>query len=294
MQETFDSKSVSPPGMKDDERREILAHLEKIMPQHTGKPAGANDSFSLKDLEDLAKWERFVVLRRDAPLRRKWYADLHSRTTSMMMGTDSERKLVRPVSEHDPKLTCHSKLLKQPLIRSNTFKLLVRPAEVDFDPIRFVLIFTSICSFAYAGYTQIVSIEKLCSGPFLCPSAAAGWKHRPVLAPPVALRKASGLKRTSSLYYRDLEPVCEFNAPACLKPGYKIEWPYLQTSNSTEEFPEELKSMCGGKPIVSGTDGYVFDYTSSTLRTEYWQCKGKTCPSWRPGSRSTLIRSGTR
>ena len=59
MQETFDSKSVSPPGMKDDERREILAHLEKIMPQHTGKPAGANDSFSLKDLEDLAKWERF-------------------------------------------------------------------------------------------------------------------------------------------------------------------------------------------------------------------------------------------
>ena len=56
MQETFDSKSVSPPGMKDDERREILAHLEKIMPQHTGKQAGANDSFSRKDHKTWKTW----------------------------------------------------------------------------------------------------------------------------------------------------------------------------------------------------------------------------------------------
>jgi hypothetical protein len=109
MQETFDSKSVAPPGMKDDERRDIL---DKIITQLTGKPAcKINISFSRRDLEDLAQWERYVVLRRDAPLRRKWYADLHNRATSMMMDTDSDSE---------------RKFTSKPLIRTNTFKLLER------------------------------------------------------------------------------------------------------------------------------------------------------------------------
>jgi hypothetical protein len=267
MQETLDTtaSTITPMSMSDDERREILETL-------TGKPffpggpvVKKTDHSTRKDLQDLARWERFVALRRDATLRKKWYTDLHARATSMVS-----------VGENNPK-----KQLK-PLIRANTFKFLMRPAEVDFDPIRFVLIFTSICSFAYAGYTQIVSIEKLCSGPFLCPSASAGWKHRPVLAPPVALRKTSGFTTTTKNYYHELEPTCVFGQAGCAKPGYKMEWPYLQTSNSTGEFPTGLKNFCKAK--VAGTDGYVFDYISSTIRTEYWQCTLGSLPFMEAGT----------
>jgi hypothetical protein len=266
MQETLDTtaSTITPMSMSDDERREILETL-------TGKPifpggpvVKKTDHSTRKDLQDLARWERFVALRRDATLRKKWYTDLHARATSMVS-----------VGERNPK-----KKLK-PLIRHNTFKLLLRPAEVDFDPLRFFLMGLSIITFGYAYYTQIASIVKLCPGPFLCPSSGL-WKHRPVLAPPVALRKTSGFTTTTKNYYHELEPTCVFGQAGCAKPGYKLEWPYLQTSNSNGEFPTGLKKFCKAK--VAGTDGYVFDYISSTIRTEYWQCEQGSLPFMEAGT----------
>jgi hypothetical protein len=265
MQETLDTtaSSITPAGMTDGERREILEELagKPIFPGGPVVKLGGSDS--KKCLLDLARWERLVTLRRDATLRRKWYAELHARATSLV--ADGEMKDYKP----------------KPLIRNNTFKLLVRPAEVDFDPLRFALMGLSIFTFGYAFYTQIDSIVKLCSGPFLCPGGGL-WKHRPLVAPPVALRKASGFTTTSETYYRELEPVCKFGEAGCAKPGYKVEWPYLQTSSSSEEFPTELKKFCKSK--VAGTDGYVFDYISSTLRTEYWQCEKGSLPFMEAGT----------
>jgi hypothetical protein len=264
MQETLDTTSSTITPMSDNERREILETLmgQEIFPG--GPVVKKTDLGTKKDLRDLARWERFVALRRDATLRKKWYTDLHARATSMVS-----------VGEKNPK-----KHLK-PLIRANTFKFLMRPAEVDFDPLRFLLMLISIFTFGYACYTQIISIVKLCPGPFMCPSSGV-WKHRPVLAPPVAFRKTSGFTTTSDNYYRELEPTCVFGQAGCAKPGYKMEWPYLQTSNSTGEFPTGLKNFCKAK--VAGTDGYVFDYISSTIRTEYWQCTLGSLPFMEAGT----------
>ena len=251
MSEHMARDTLAPKSMTDEEAREILSEL-------TGKkwPEGGDPK---KDLIALAQWERAIKLRRTAPLRRRWFTELQERAFSILELGQVEWK---------------DKKLDRPFIRNNTFKLLVRKAEVDFDPVKFLLLCLTLFTFVFSFYTQITNIIELCSGPFLCPSDPALWKHRPVIAPPVAQRVNEGFQKTSNAYNRHLTAACEFGTRTqsgeCASPGYKIEWPYMQTANGASDIPEGLKAKCEKKN--AGTDGYVYDYFQGALKTEYWQC----------------------
>ena len=252
VQEHLDEAAVCPASMPDAERREILSEVLGA------SASGVPDSNAA--LKDLAQWERYMTLRRDAPLRRKWYEDLRKRCTR---GLDDAHEAGAA-----------------PPIRQATVKLLVRPAEEDFQLVKFLLntftIFTLLASFA----SQIGNTVNICAGPYLCP-VQAGWPHRPVFAPPAHLRlaKSARFKQTSfEDYYTKLEPSCEFGASGCTQPGYLIEWPYLQTTDGTGAlvFPENLKPSC--TRIATGNEKFVYDPIASRLESEYWKCEGATIP----------------
>jgi hypothetical protein len=124
--------------------------------------------------------------------------------------------------------------------------------------------------------TQILQILTLCGAAFLCP-VGAGWKYRPVPAPPAARRVASNLiKQTKNDYYRTLEDTCVFGSIGCITPGYLVQWPYLDDGAGKATFPEGLKSSCGLS--AGGDEGYMWDYFNSTLIPEFYSCKSDETP----------------
>jgi len=150
----------------------------------------------------------------------------------------------------------------------------VRPAEMDFDTVKFLLMCLTVVTLLVSFISQIEQIVRLCSGPFLCPQALqSGWIHRPVWAPPVSRRVVNDFKETmTSAYYRGTSASCTSGSAGCTKPGYLVEWPYIQQVAGSGEmtFPQELKSVCTA--VVAGVNGYVYDPTTATLKGEFWQC----------------------
>jgi len=163
--------------------------------------------------------------------------------------------------------------VNEPPIRNFTFQYLVRPAEMDFDVVKFLLMCLTVITLIVSFTSQVEQIIQLCSGPYLCPNAfQAGWSHRPVWAPPVGNRLAAGIKYTTNWYFRETAPSCSLGAVGCETPGYLIEWPYMQTVAGSDalNFPEELKIGCTA--VVAGTTGYVYDPLAEKLKGEYWDC----------------------
>ena len=142
-------------NIPDDERLKLL---KELLPE--GR-CPANCDGSWKEMHQAAEWERFCQLREDAPIRRRWVCQLQDR---------SRKHLTEP-----PKERC------LPPIRADTFKLLARPVERDFDRVKFFLMAISVVTMFVSFASQIDQITRLCSTAFMCPSSGAGWKHRPVV-----------------------------------------------------------------------------------------------------------------
>lgn len=112
-------------------------------------------------LRNLAAWERYKKLRADAPLRRRWYYSLKKRACS----TSKDE-----FSRAPPK--------SYPRIRKGTFQLLTRPAERDFDFVKYLLRLFTVVSMSYAFYAQINAITRLCPDAYMCPMNMGIWPHR--------------------------------------------------------------------------------------------------------------------
>ena len=122
----------------------------------------------------------------------------------------------------------------------------------------------------------------LCSGPFMC-SPMSG---KPLAAPP-ALFRSQAEPFYSGSYSVDgprLLPSCtmaDSAAGRCDTPGYKIQWPYIQTaaSNATARIPPGLLGKCAlvrgsrAAPLFqSGDRGWVWDPFEMTVLDEYLDC----------------------
>lgn len=215
-------------------------------------------------LRDLAVWERYKQLRADAPLRRRWYYSLKKRAIST---SNDEFNVPGPNS--------------YPNIRKGTFQLLTRPAERDFDFLKYLLRCLTVISMTYAFYAQVVSITKLCPDAYMCPMNLGIWPHRPAAAPPVAFRVKSDF--TASLdydYYHSVRASCKAGSSGCQTPGYRIQWPYMQLATESEGVskfeigvPAAIKGACERKS--QGAKGWMWDHTTSQLLREYWDCGAK-------------------
>jgi hypothetical protein len=173
-------------------------------------------------LDALADWERFTQLRRYASVRRAWFLRLRRRVSQTADG-ESWDSMECITSNTLPK------------IRPNTFKLLVRQPEIDFDPIKWFLRLFGMATLLTSFISQSSMIQNLCPDAYMCPAAGL-WPQRPVLAPPLHLRhnhsSSAPFVKTLRDYYHRLSSVCDYGAPACVDAGYIIEWPYIQSSAS--------------------------------------------------------------
>jgi hypothetical protein len=135
----------------DPERKALLQKLLGVKYRNSYEPDGGDHR---KDMHHAAEWERFVQLRKDAPIRRRWMCQLQRRAQSDL------------ADPPEPGL--------YPPIRNNTFKMLVRPTERDFDMAKFVLMIVTVVTMFLSFFSQIDQIQKLCGSAFLCP---AGGEH---------------------------------------------------------------------------------------------------------------------
>lgn len=131
----------------DPERKALLQQLLQVKYRVGHKPDGGDYR---KDMHHAAEWERFIQLRKDAPIRRKWMCQLQRR---------AKLDLAEP-----PEPFCF------PPIRNNTFKMLVRPTERDFDMSKFLLLIVTVVTMFLSFSSQIDQIQKLCGTAFLCPA----------------------------------------------------------------------------------------------------------------------------
>lgn len=212
-------------------------------------------------LRDLAAWERYKQLRADAPLRRRWYYSLKKRAIS----TSSDEFNVPGPNSY-------------PNIRKGTFQLLTRPAERDFDFLKYLLRCFTVISMSYAFYAQVVSITKLCPAAYMCPMNLGIWPHRPAAAPPVAFRvKSDFIASLDYDYYHSVRASCKAGTSGCQTPGYRIQWPYMQLATESGKLeigvPAAIKSACERKS--QGATGWMWDHTTSQLLREYWDCGSK-------------------
>lgn len=113
---------------------------------------------------------------------------------------------------------------------------------------------------------------------------AAGWKHRPVPAPPANLRPRLGdvnIKQTGTKsYYSRLEDACTYGI-SCKTPGYVVQWPYVDNGLGQATFPAEMHSNMVGalcRNRQAEPDGYMWDYFNSQLLDEYYACNTNQIP----------------
>lgn len=121
----------------------------------------------------------------------------------------------------------------------------------------------------------------------MCPDPmSSGWRERPVTAPPAAFRQGSQIKRNSkSAWGLTLENTCtksQFDAGTCdgAEVGYKIEWPYIETTSGTVQVPAELGCTVtlAGSVTPAGFKGYMYDPFQRRLLGEFWTCPRSTQP----------------
>ena len=243
--------------MPDTDADDIETHRELLRSITGGKVPALEGEDPGKLLKELAQYERFVQLRRDAPIRKRWFLDLFMRAQAFPHGDEDAVRAN-----------------KSPPIRRNTFKYLVRPAEADFNLVLFLLLALNAVTLIVAFYGQVSTIPNMCGGPYMCPEK--NWQNRPVIAPPLQFR-ASGTSDFRATDRGDFNggysTSCTYGSSLCNTPGYLVEWPYLQSAEGPVVFPEALKTAC-----VQKTGKYVYDFDAGIIRNETWECEGDTIP----------------
>ena len=148
-----------PEADRDALLREGLKDLKQLLGDHQYRES-AEKTRDWRVLHQAAEWERFLQLRRDAVIRRRWVCQLQERSQQ---------------SVYDKaKPGCF------PPIRNDTFKMLVRPVERDFDRKKFILLTITVVTMFVSFASQINQITRLCGTAYMCP-VGAGWKYRPVV-----------------------------------------------------------------------------------------------------------------
>ena len=154
----------------------------------------------------------------------------------------------------------------------------VRPVERDFVLSKWVLLIVTVITMFISFGSQIDQIARLCSTAFICPGGG-GWKHRPVPAPPAALRLAGNsikIQQTKNDYYRTLEDACDLGSSDCKTPGYLVQWPYVDVGAGQAQFPKALNSACELR--TGGNEDYMWDFFSSSLISEFYSCASDEIP----------------
>lgn len=94
-----------------------------------------------------------------------------------------------------------------------------------------------------------------------------------MVAPPATFRAKQDFVTTASDYVLSIGPSCTYGAASCKNPGYKIQWPYMQSSlqsGGSVDVPPAIQSACTLKR--GGASGWMWDFSRSRLLREYWDC----------------------
>lgn len=164
---------------------EFMIGLEKINQQEFVMPgkSGANLDMSFQGqnailnpltasgLAELAAWERQIRQR--------------SETKNVMLFTEN---LLRR-SRMDKGKKFEDCGLRGIPIRRETYNLLTRPPEKDWTMFGMIVLVLTALNLLYAVYIQVMTLTRVCSGPFFCPDRGEASKY-PLAAPPAAFRMA--------------------------------------------------------------------------------------------------------
>ena len=197
-----------------------------------------------KEIGELLRWERQVKVRANARSARLFDENLRRRVRKGM---------------HTPPQECAQ---NEWPIRDATRNYLTRPMEKDFS-----LAGAAAYLFACAVYimnvvSQCTQISQVCSVGYICPSGSltSGF---PIVAPPPHMRNisfqtvsAKGTSPTVSLANSSTgttvskafwRPVVKTNCAfgECDTPGYEVQWPYMQSEETTCN-AQETYDICNG------------------------------------------------
>ncbi|EKX34672.1 hypothetical protein GUITHDRAFT_146998 [Guillardia theta CCMP2712] len=214
------------------------------------------------DLHELARMERAWQYKIMAPIRRTWFEDMRARAGL------SDKKTPRRS------------------IRRTTFRYLSRPIEKDWSMKKFLFIIYTILSFIFTLYSQIATLTTLCSVAYICPDTA---NVMPIVAPPLAYRQASSYYETKlDSYYPYLQQTCAFSSSGCTAPGYKVQWPYMETERGSVGVPKEITSSCS---LETGIFDYLWDPFDRTFRHGFYSCSKSVIPLQLPSNTTGQVAS---
>jgi hypothetical protein len=203
---------------------EFLIGLEKINQQEFVMPgkSGANLEMSFKDknamlnqltasgIAELAAWERQIRQR--------------SETRNVMKYTEN---LLRR-SRMDTSKRFEECGLNGIPIRRETYNLLTRPPEKDWTLVGMIILVLTALNLLYAVYIQVMTLTRVCSGPFFCPDRGEAARY-PLAAPPAAFRitgdsSVTLMAPTVEAFAYPWDPFLQDSTGQ----GYLVEWPYYQ------------------------------------------------------------------
>jgi len=167
--------------------------------------------------------------------------------------------------------------------RESTRAYLTRQVETDFTVVGVLSSIFTCCIYILNLYTQIQQISEVCAMGYICPlgSNTAGF---PIVAPPVHYRNLTNIAVVSSgstptLKLADswvsveragwgarVHETCGQDDDGCQNPGYEVQWPYIQGSESNAQGPCNpfvTRNVCSG----NGVAGCDFSQQDQVLDT---------------------------
>mmetsp|Transcript_33444 Transcript_33444/g.78052 ORF Transcript_33444/g.78052 Transcript_33444/m.78052 type:complete len:687 (-) Transcript_33444:244-2304(-) len=216
--------------------------------------------------KQLAAWERDVKLRFNKTKAESYRTRLVQRSKYL---PQDHQKIADEVPGPERWGNC-----KHPPIRKETAELLSQPPEVDFSVVGALLFLVAMFSYAWNLYGQINAITTVCSASYICP--AGQRPNFPIPAPPSSYRQNAAFY-FSNVDYGSFWPTkkqpCVFGTEGCDRPGYMIQWPYMQTPGNISgalSVPAAISAAC--PKTVGGEKGWAWDPFERRLRSEYYEC----------------------